>query len=73
MDKLRKQKTTIDIPQDMAEWIKKKGMTYNGAFMQGIIALQERPELNQELQTIRRNMDRYREEMIRLKYEGGAK
>lgn len=61
--------TTVTIPRSMANWVVQSGMTYSGAYKQGIAAMQERKSWNQELADVTANMTKYRDRMLRLETE----
>ena len=64
--------TTVTIPLSLRQEIKNKGMTVNGALMEGWRAIQERQNANQEIFELRENMNRYRNGFLKLREENAG-
>lgn len=61
--------TTIQMPLEMRQEIKNRGMTIQGALKAGMLAMDELKKANQEIAELKLNMDRYRRGYIRLTNE----
>ena len=61
--------TTLQMPLEMRQEIKRRGMTIQGALKAGMLAMDELKKANQEISDLKLNMDRYRRGYIRLSNE----
>lgn len=61
--------TTLQIPMKLRQEIKEKGMTINGALVQGWAAMQERKHWNTEIEEVQKNLDKYRAKMMEYRME----
>ena len=59
--------TTVVMTPEQGLWIKERGMTYSGAFREGLKALQERIEWNAERRDLTNNLEKYRRAWLETK------
>lgn len=59
--------TTVVMTPEQGLWIKERGMTYSGAFREGLNALKERIEWNAERRELIANVDKYRRAWLETK------
>lgn len=59
--------TSVIMTPEQGLWIKERGMTYSGAFREGLNALKERIEWNAERRELIANVDKYRRAWLETK------
>lgn len=59
--------TTIQISLALRQEIKNRGMTINGALIEGWAAIKERQNGNEMLKEVQENLEKYRSAWLRLK------